>query len=278
MLPQDRYLHVDDTRVRYWRAGDDGAPVLLVHGLGASVEWWERNITALAARHRVYAPDLPGFGRSERLPEALSLPVATGFLRRFLDAVDVPRAHVVGNSLGGSIAMQFAVQFPEAVDRFVLVDPAGFARQIHWVFRLISLPVLGCWLTRPGRRKLELFHRHFIHGDSSWLTAEWLDRVHALTTLPGAPQMLRDVARVSVNLGGIKASVLKPLHEKLPALAAPTLIVWGDRDRLVPPAQTEIGRRRLPSARVHIFPGCGHCPQLERAAEFNELLLAFLNP
>jgi pimeloyl-ACP methyl ester carboxylesterase len=277
-LPQERYISLDNTRVRYWCAGEEGVPVLLVHGFGASVEWWERNVTALAARHRVYAFDLPGFGRSERLQEPLSLPLTVGFLRRFLDALDIPRAHVVGNSLGGLIAMQFAVQFPDAVDRLVLVGSAGFARQVHWVFRLLSMPLLGHWLARTNRRKLEIFHRRLIHGDSSWLTADWLDRVHALATLPGAPQMLRDVARVGVNLRGIKAEILKPLHEKLSALAVPTLIVWGDQDRLVPPAQAEIGRELLPDARVHIFPGCGHCPQLECAAEFNELLLEFLNP
>lgn len=278
MLPQDRYLHIDGIRVRYWRAGKDGTLVLLIHGFGASVEWWERNVTALSARHRVYALDLPGFGRSERLPEALSLSMAAGFVQRFLDAMDVPRVHVVGNSLGGLIAMLFAIQFPEAVERLVLVSAAGFARQVHWIFRLLPLPLLRRWLVRPDRRKLEVFHRRFIHSDSSWLTADWLDRVHALDASPGMPRMLLDVARTGVNLGGIKASVLNPLHEKLPTLAAPTLIVWGDRDRLVPPAHAEIGRRLLPNAHVHILPGCGHCPQLERAAEFNELLLKFLNP
>jgi len=275
---KDQYLHVDGVRIRYWHSGENGAPVLLVHGFGASVEWWVRNVAALAAHHRVYVLDLPGFGQSERLPEMLSLSLATGFLRRFLQAVEVPRAHVVGNSLGGLIAMQFSLQFPEAVDRLVLVSPAGFGRQVHWIFRLIPLPLLGRWLARPDRRKLEMFHRRFIHGDSSWLTADWLDRVRALAVLPGASEMLHDVARVGVSLGGIKASILRPLHEELSTLITSTLIVWGGRDRLVPPEQAEIGRRLLPNARVHIFPGCGHCPQLERATEFNELLLAFFNP
>jgi len=274
----DRYLSLDNVRVRYWQAGQDGTPVLLVHGFGASVEWWERNAAALATRHRVYALDLPGFGRSEQLPETPSLPMAAGFLQRFLDAVDAPRAHVVANSMGGLIALQLSVHYPGAVDRLVLVSPAGFARQIHWVFRLLPLPVLGRWLVRPGRRKLEALHRRFIHGDSSWLTADWLDRIHALERLPGAAQMLFDVARIGVNLGGIRADILEPLHQALSHLTAPTLIVWGDRDRLVPPGQAQIGQQLLPNAQIQIFPGCGHCPQLECAAEFNELLLAFLNP
>jgi pimeloyl-ACP methyl ester carboxylesterase len=273
---QDRYIRVDNVRVRYWQAGADGPPVLLVHGFGASVEWWERNVAALATRHRVYAPDLPGFGRSERLPKRLSLPTAAEFLRRFLDAIDGHEAHVVGNSMGGLIAMQLAVQFPDTLNHLVLVSPAGFARQVHWVFRLLPLPVLGRWLVRPDRRKLEAFHRRVIHSDSSWLTADWLDRVHALDTLPEAPQMLLDVARTGVDLGGIKTSILAPLHQALPTVTTPTLIVWGDRDRLVPPVQAGIGQRLLPNARVHIFRGCGHCPQLECAAAFNELLLAFL--
>jgi pimeloyl-ACP methyl ester carboxylesterase len=275
---RDRYLQIDNTRVRYWQAGQDGTPVLLVHGFGASVEWWERNVAALAACHSVYALDLPGFGCSERLPRALSLSMAAVFLERFLSAVDAPRVHLVGNSLGGLIAMQFAVQFPEAVERLVLVSPAGFTRSIHWVFRLLLIPLLGPWLLRPNWRKLEMFHRRFIHADSSWLTAEWLDRVYALSVLPGASQMSLDVAQMGLNLSGIKASVLRPLHDKLPALNAPTLIAWGDRDRLVPSEQAQIGRHLLPNARVHIFPGCGHCPQLECAAEFNALLLQFLSP
>lgn len=274
---KDQYLCVDNACVRYRRAGEDGSLVLLVHGFGASVEWWERNVTALATQHSVYALDLSGFGRSERLPGVVSLPVAAGFLRRFLNAVSVPKTHVIGNSLGGLIAMQLAVHFPEAVDRLVLVSPAGFARQVHWIFRLLPIPLLGRWLIRPSRRKLEFFHRRFIHGDSSWLTADWLDRLHALGTLPGASQMLLDVAKASVNLGGIRAGILEPLHQALPHITAPTLIIWGDRDRLVPPTQAKIGQRLLPHAHVHIFPGCGHCPQLECAAEFNQLVLEFLN-
>ncbi|UCC63410.1 MAG: alpha/beta fold hydrolase [Anaerolineae bacterium] len=275
---QDRYLYLDNVRVRYWQAGQNGTPALLVHGFGASVEWWEQNVAALAARHRVYALDLPGFGRSERLPETLSPSMAAGFLRHFLDAVDVAKAHVVANSMGGLIALQFSAQYPDAVDRLVLVSPAGFTRQIHWVFRLLPLPVLGRWLIRPNRHKLETFHRRLIHGDSSWLTADWLDRIHALGHQPGASQMLFDVARIGVNPGGIKASILGPLHQALSHVTAPTLIVWGDRDRLVPPAQAQIGQRLLSNAEIHIFPGCGHCPQLERAAEFNELLLTFFKP
>ena len=275
---KDQYLQVDNVRVRYWHAGENGTPVLLVHGFGASVEWWERNVAALATHHSVYALDLPGFGRSERLPRTLSLPMAAEFLRRFLDAVDAPRIHLVGNSLGGLVAMQFVVQFPEIVDRLVLVSPAGFQRSLHWVFRLIPIPLLGRWIVRPDRRKLEMFHRRWVHADSSWLTDEWLDHVHALDTLPGTTQMLCDVARVGVNVKGIKTSVLKPLHEQLSTLTTSTLIVWGDRDQLVSPSQAEIGQRLLTNARVHIFPGCGHCPQLERATEFNALLLEFLTP
>jgi 4,5:9,10-diseco-3-hydroxy-5,9,17-trioxoandrosta-1(10),2-diene-4-oate hydrolase len=278
MVLQDRYLDVENVRVRYWHAGESGTPVLLVHGLGASVEWWAPNVLPLAARHRVFALDLPGFGRSEPLPAELSLPRAAVFLRLFLETLGVSRAHVVANSMGGLIALQFAAQFSRTTRRLVLVSPAGFGRSVHWIFRVLSLPLLGRWLARPNRRAMALFHRHLISGDGDWITDDWLDRVHALSRLPGTPEMLLEVAQMGLNLGGIKPEILKPLHRKLPQVAAPTLLVWGDQDRLVPPKQAQRGRQMLPNARLHVFPGCGHCPQLERAAEFNALALRFLNP
>jgi pimeloyl-ACP methyl ester carboxylesterase len=223
-------------------AGADGPPLVLLHGLAGSGEWWKRNLPALSGAFRVTAIDLPGFGSSH--PDArLILDEAPAQLAGLLGELGIERAHVIGHSMGGLVAGGLAADHPERVDRLVLVD-AGF------------LSLDPTW-------------RHRVSGPLR--TLPW-------TSPSILPILLRDLARSGpVRMARATAEVLrKDWRHKLPTIAAPTLVVWGEHDRICNPRIGEQIAAAVPGARLVIIPGAGHNPMWEKRAEFDRLVLDFL--
>jgi len=272
----DRYVKVGDAKVRYWAMGG-GPPLLLIHGLGASVEHWQRNMEPLSQHCRVYAMDLLGFGRSDKLRIEISLPYAARFIADFMDAQGIERASLVGNSMGGLIALRFAIEFPERLDKLVLVDNAGFGRELNLMLRLMSLPLVGelvCWCL-SSKWGMDMMLRMLLYDPRS-VTDEWVRKMAELARLPGARDSFLSVLRYGVDLRGLRREILGPLLAQVPRIKAPTLIVWGAQDRFIPVAHAHIGQGMIAGSRLHIFDRCGHVPQIERAEEFNRLVVDFL--
>ena len=151
--PQDRYIDVNGIRTRYWDVGE-GPPVVLVHGIGASVETWTGTLPALAPDHRVVALDVVGYGYTDKPRDApYTFPYFADFVRRSMDALEIPEAAVVGHSLGGGIVLKLVERVPSRVTRLVVVDAAGLGTQgLSIVYPLMAIPGLGRWLTRPDPR------------------------------------------------------------------------------------------------------------------------------
>lgn len=271
---RDQYIKVDGRSIRFWAEGE-GRVVVLLHGLTCSVEFWEYNIAALAQQHRVYALDLLGFGRSDKEIDELSLAYGASFIAQFMDALSIERASMVGNSFGGLLCAQFAVQFTSRLDRLVLVDSAGFGRELHLLFRLESVPVLGSVIFSLYQRAFPLATRWAYH-DPSTLNEEWLARTGALLRIPGVKGNALKVISAGVDLGGQREELYRDLHRQLADMTAPTLIIWGSDDSLVPVSHAYTAHELIPNSRVRIMQRCGHLPQVERPQEFNQLLLDFL--
>jgi len=241
-MVERRWVDLDGARLHYQRAGA-GTPVLLIHGLSASSRWWERNIAALAERFEVYVIDLFGFGRSRR-QQRFVLNEAAALLVHWMDALGIERAHIVGHSMGGFIAVQLAAGFPERVSRLVLVDAA------------VPLPRQSPLrhATRLGR-ELRATPPRFLP-----LLATDALRAGPWTILTAAEQLL--TADIEPELAGIRA---------------PVLLIWGERDTLVPTTVADKLVELLPDARLVMISGAGHTPMWERAAEFNNAVIAFLS-
>jgi pimeloyl-ACP methyl ester carboxylesterase len=223
-------------RVR-WRVAGSGPPLVLVHGLAGSWRWWRTVLPALAAERRVHLLDLPGFGG---LPRArlFDLDRALDWLEDWSAAADIGPADVVGHSLGGLLCARLAARRPEAVRRLVLVAPAGLATHSA----VGSAVPLAIALLRCRPRFLALLTRD------------------ALRSGP--------IAIGSAALAVVAAD----LRTDLPAVRAPTLVLLGERDPLVPHAHAE----DLGEVHVHVLRGAGHVPMVDRPAEFSRVLLAFL--
>jgi pimeloyl-ACP methyl ester carboxylesterase len=186
------------------------------------------------------------------------------------------RAALVGNSLGGAICAQFAVQFPRRLDRLILVDSAGFGRELQFFLRLWSVPILGSITFRPYQRTFRLL-RKWVFYDSGSVDEGWLAGAAAVLRLPGVRENTLAAARIGVDLGGQREEFLRGLHSRLSGMTVPTLIIWGSHDPAVPVSHAYAAQELMPNSRVRIMERCGHIPQVERPQEFNQLVLDFLS-
>ncbi|PWU51534.1 alpha/beta hydrolase [Micromonospora sp. S4605] len=269
-----RHVTVDGRRVRH-RVDGDGPPVVLLHGIGRSLRDFTEQHELLADRYRVYSLDLPGYGGSLPMAEPYTLPALARFVGRYLDAVGVEApAHLVGNSLGGAIAMRLAVAEPARVASLALVNSAGFGREVTMMLRLLALRPLGRLLLRPSRAAARRTERALFH-DAAFATAERVAYALEVAHQPYAARVLLETAHNLGTFRGVSPQWREELLTELARLDVPTLVVWGDRDLILPAAHLAAARTRLPHARTHLFTNCGHMPQIECAEEFSRLLVDF---
>lgn len=272
---EDRYIQVGNIKARYWDTQGSGTPVVLLHGLGASVEVWSATFPALDGHRRVLAVDLPGFGRSDKPEASYTLSYMADFVRGFLDVMAVERATLVGHSLGGGVALRLALDIPARLERLVLIAPAALGRGGSPVLRLMFLPGVGELLSRPSRAGTERFFKLATH-DPRVVTDAIIDVAFQLAQLPGARQAFLRTLRAQANGLGQRNSVFGPILAGLGRVAAPTLVLWGRQDRIIPVAHAKVARA-IAGARVEVWDGCGHLPMIECSEQFNRLLLEYVS-
>lgn len=260
--------------VSYAEAGA-GPVLLLVHGLGGSSENWRAVIEPLSREHTVIVPDFPGHGQSGPGGD-YSVGGLASSLRDLLLILGHRRATVVGHSLGGGVAMQFTYQFPEIVERLVLVSSGGIGPEVSPLLRAASLPGAGPFIaaTAPLMRALASRLQRAEKGGRPPNTdlAEVAHGYGLLSDRERRAAFLSTVRSV-IGLGGQKVSAVDRLYL---AEAVPVLIVWGGRDRLVPAHHAEHAHREIPGSRLEVFEGAGHLPQLEEPSRFVDVLESFL--
>jgi Predicted hydrolases or acyltransferases (alpha/beta hydrolase superfamily) len=262
-------------RIRVWETDPhpSGHAIVLLHGYGATVEHWRKNIPALAADATVYALDLLGFGKSDMPDVHYSARLWGEQVRDFLDARKLDKVILFGHSMGGLVAAQFAHDYAERVAGLVLVDPSGYPPRVpsDMLFRLLRFaaenPLLrdiSYWLfATPDIARQGLTAAYF---DPTAITPELLEAFVAPLRQPGAKYSYLAVARHPNDF-----SINAPN-----GIPAPTLLVWGGRDRLLPPRLLKPFRELIPHAEFVIIPDTGHCPQDETPALFNSAVQQFL--
>ena len=268
------YVTVRDARIRYHETGDAGAPpVVLLHGIGRSLEDWSAQHDLLSGDHRVIAIDMPGFGLSQRHPESTTLATLSGGVWATLDALGETRpAHLMGNSLGGAVAMQMLVDDPDRVSTLTLVNSAGFGKEVTFALRLLAIPGMGrSLLSRIDRRTAPRLERT-VFADRAMVTPERVAMAVKIARQPDFAAVYLEIARALGGLRGIAPRWRSELLPRVARHAKPTLLVWGERDQILPVAHLAAARAAFPHAQWHLFPSTGHMPQIERPAEFAALV------
>lgn len=268
--PPSRFLDVDGLRIHYREQGQ-GPALVLLHGSNSSLFTWEGWVRELSGQYRVITLDLPGHGLTG--PDAKARYTYTGMaevLEAFRARLGLERFHLGGNSMGGAVAWHYALAHPERVDRLVLVAAAGYPRKepAPLVFRLMRAPVLGNVLSRVTPRWIIDRNLRVVYADPSQVTDALAGQYHALLLREGNRDATRERLRMT--------SVDDGLWQRLGELKAPTLILWGGKDRWILPAYAERFDQDIPDSRRVVYPDLGHVPMEEDPAHTAGEVRSFL--
>ena len=260
-----------------FRTLGEGPPLVLIHGITSSSECWGPVIPALAARHTVIAPDLMGHGASAKPTGDYSLGAFASLVRDLLLALGHERATIVGHSLGGGVAMQFSYQFPERVERLALVSSGGLGREVHLLLRAAALPgadfvlpvITSNRVLGAGRGIGGVLQRlRIAPGGDLALLAEGFGSLDNR----GSREAFLHTVRAVIDSSGQRVSAYDRLGL---ATRIPSLIVWGERDSIIPVDHGKAAHAAMPHSRFEVFPGAGHLPHHADPERFAAILTSF---
>ena len=246
--------------VRYYTGGK-GDPLLVIHGGGGDARTWLRNIEELSSSYTVYAPDLPGYGASQPLEGQYFIPELTEFIDDFSESLGLERFHLVGHSLGGGVALYYALQSPHKIRKLVLVSSLCLGAEIAFWVRILSIPAL---LRSVGTVILALLK------GIRWAVRKLLASVEFV--IPFSP--------ASINIGGSVTTFREQtlvLTNRFSEVLMPTLLVWGAKDSIVPVRQAYAAAESIPDCQLKIFEKRGHNVHRDELSEFSHVLRGFLN-
>ncbi|KUI13760.1 alpha/beta hydrolase [Mycolicibacterium acapulense] len=277
-MTEMNFLELHGDRVAYRDVGSGAEVLLLIHGMAGSSETWRAVIPQLSRRYRVIAPDLLGHGQSDKPRGDYSLGAFAVWLRDLLDELGISKATIVGQSLGGGVAMQFVYQHPDYCQRLVLISSGGLGPDVGWTLRLLSAP--GAEFLLPAiapppvltvGNKLRNWFR--TAGIQSPRGAEMWSAYSSLADAQTRHAFLRTLRSV-VDYRGQAVSALNRLHV---ANELPIMAIWGDEDRIIPVAHAYAAHEARPECRLEVLPGVGHFAHVERPNDVVDLLDDFIS-
>jgi pimeloyl-ACP methyl ester carboxylesterase len=277
-MSEMKYLELHGDRVAYRDVGSGDEALLLIHGMAGSSETWRAVIPQLSRKYRVVAPDLLGHGQSAKPRGDYSLGAFAVWLRDLLDELGISRATIVGQSLGGGVAMQFVYQHPDYCQRLILISSGGLGPDVGWTLRMLSAPgaefILPAIAPRPvltaGNKVRSWFSAAGIQSPRG---AEVWSAYSSLADADTRQAFLRTLRSV-VDYRGQAVSALNRLHM---ASELPTMTIWGDHDRIIPVDHAYAAQTARPESRLVVLEGVGHFPHVERPSEVVDLIDDFIH-
>ncbi|WP_328399922.1 alpha/beta fold hydrolase [Nocardia sp. NBC_00403] len=272
-----RHITVDGLKLRYHEAGS-GPPLVLLHGSGPGVSGWANfggNLPVLAEHFRCLILDQPGFGASER-PEVYErnyLRISADAVIGLLDQLELPRVHLLGNSMGGAVATLIALEHPDRVERVVLMAPGGVGVNVLGPEPSEGIRRLLDFTADPTRERVLSWLRTMVF-DEAVLTDELVDDRLVAASAPAAIAAIRDAYITFANPAFAEPL---PLWARLRNLRHEVLMLWGRDDRVTPVEGALLPSRQLPNADLRLFGRCGHWVQIERKNAFERAVVDFLN-
>lgn len=255
---ESKAMKVGGLDVLYYTGGH-GEPLVVIHGGGGDARTWLQNIEVLAEKYTVYAPDLPGYGGSEAMDGQYYIPELSDFIERFTQNLGLEKFYLMGHSLGGGIALNFALMFPEKIRKLVLISSLCLGREIAFWVRLFSIPA---FIKSAGKIFMGIMK------GVKWVFSQ-LDPAKLIMEMSPAAMM------VGTGISTIHQQTLV-LESRLSEVKAPTLLIWGGRDPIVPVMQAYRAAKVIPDCSVRVFQKRGHNVHRDELKEFSSILKRFL--
>jgi pimeloyl-ACP methyl ester carboxylesterase len=272
-----QYCTLHGYRRAYVRAGR-GPALLFIHGIGDSSDSWRPVLSQLAESHTVIAPDLLGHGRSEKPRADYSVAAYANGMRDLLSVLEIDRVTVVGHSLGGGVAAQFAYQFPDRCERLVLVGSGGVGRSVSPLLRLATVP--GAELLMPlfGLPPVKVISRVAAGLLRQFDTSLGRDAEEVLAVFDALPDTSARRAILRTLRSGVdwRGQVITMLDRAYLAEGIPTLLIWGRRDAIIPLGHGRLAHAAMPGSELEIFDDAGHFPHHSDPQRFTEIVLDFI--
>jgi pimeloyl-ACP methyl ester carboxylesterase len=265
-----KFIKLDGYSTHYIEKGE-GEPVILIHGFLYDSYMWNKNIDALADKFKVYAIDLWGFGYSTRDPMDYGYQLYANQLLKFMDALDIQKASLIGQSMGGGTSIFFSVNHRDRVNKLILVDPAGMPNPLPLIGKITNLPKIGEFLLglkSDFYRKMVL-STTFIY-DKEFVTESYFENVTRFHKIKGTIEILLKILRKQFF------HTLSDEIHRLGEMDVPILIIFGRQDKAVPLERGKEMHNILRGSQLEIFENAGHCPHDEQSQKFNQLAVDFL--
>lgn len=274
LMPESAFIQVQGMDVHYRDVNEApaGAPVLLMlHGIFSSLHTWNAWTECLKPYFRLISLDNPNFGLTGAHPEGMRTYLYSDFINAFTDALGLSQFHLAGSSLGGWMSWEFAARFPHKVEKLILLDSAGFFFVPPALLISMGLP-LGGYIAKRSQlpRKMVYAQTKTTYFDASKLSQETLARYYDLLMREGNRSSAARVVRYIRNHIGFPHKLLKQVQ-------CPTLIMWGEHDRWIPPAHAQQFKQHIKNAQVKMYANCGHLPMEELAEQSAADALVFLS-
>ena len=269
---QSQFIEVNEMQVHYRDEGD-GFPIVLVHGTAASLHTWDAWTHELKKTNRVIRMDLPAFGITGPNKNAdYSLEAYTTFLHSFLEKLQLKKFHIAGNSLGGNIAWNYTADYPENVEKLILVDASGLPtnKQPPAIFKMAKTPLLKTLFLYVTPKILIKKNIEEVYADDSKITDALVDRYHKMTLRIGNRKAFIDRAKIDFGLDSIVNI------NKLKSIQTPTLLIWGAQDLWIPLGNGIRMDRILVNSKLEVLENSGHVPMEENPNESLKILKNFL--
>ncbi len=274
---EDKYADINGNKIRYWSGGEKGGNVILIHGLGGSVEKeWRYTFGPLSEHCKVYGLDMLGSGLSDKPNIPCSLETGARDVKDFMDEVRIDRATLVGLSMGGGVSLQFATQFQDRLEKLVIVDSACLGRKVHPGLKVLSAPLIGNILMKPGLSHSERIWRSVVY-DPAAVKDDLIEADHKLAVMPGFTSAFLRALRSGCGVRGIRPRVYKAILGGLGSIKKQTLIIWGKQDPLIPVEYAYTANEKIPGSQLHIFDKCGHVPPVEYPDKFVNIVSEFIS-
>lgn len=257
-LPESRYVSINGTSIHYCDQGS-GPVIIALHGIADSLHTWDAWTEKMIAKYRIIRMDLPGFGLTgPATGGAYSREMYMDFLFTFMNALEIDRCILVGNSLGGAIAWNFALQYPQMVELLIMLDPAGYPLDIPWPLSLVQTPVIRYATQWVSPRWVFRMSLNQVLYNSALVSDEMVDRFYELSLRPGNRRAL---VRIMESLNKLNHD--PAFSRSITGLSVPTLLLWGEQDKWIPVSHVARWQQDVRGIRTIIYDKTGHVPQME---------------